>query len=185
MAVTISAFEQIREHGLREHGQVAQPATSQQPERPRLTDVTRSTVRQSTTKSAPRTANSPSRAAGVVVAAAVVAILLMLVAAVLHTQLAERQFRIDNLDRSVRTEQARFAVLRSERAELRSPTRLAEAARSLGMSPAKPSQFIEMEPMELARAIAAGGALNGQNQGISEANPLEQFLIVKVLRNEP
>jgi hypothetical protein len=180
MAVTISEFETIRDHR-----QGVQPATTQPPERARLTDVTRSTARQLATKSPPRTATAPRRAAGVVVAAAMVAIMLMLVAAVLHTQLAERQFRIDNLDRSVRTEQARFAVLRSERAELRSPTRLAEAARALGMSPAKPTQFIGVEPMELARAIAAGGALHGQNQRISEANPLEQFLIVKVLRNEP
>jgi hypothetical protein len=111
--------------------------------------------------------------------------MLMLGAAVLHTQLAERQFRIDNLNRSVRTEQARFAVLRSERAELRSPTRLAEAARALGMNPAKPTQFLGVEPMDLARVIAAGGSLPSQHQRIAEANPLEQFLTVKVLRNEP
>jgi cell division protein FtsL len=180
MAVTISAFEPIRERELR-----SRPVSEPPHERPRLTDVTRSTARRPSSKASPRAAARPQRTASVVVAAAVVAILLMLGAAVLHTQLAERQFRIDNLSRSVRSEQARFAVLRSERAELRSPNRLADAARALGMSPAKPTQFLGVEPIELARVIAAGGALPGQHQRVSEANPLEQFLTVKVLRNEP
>jgi cell division protein FtsL len=184
MAVTISAFEPAQDHG-----RSLRPAERTSAPRPRLTDVTRSTARRaqpaSSAKRSSRTAAAPRRAASAVVAAAMVAILLMLVAAVLHTQLAERQFRIDNLNRSVRTEQARFAVLRSERAELRSPTRLADAARALGMSPAKPTQFLGVEPMELARVIAAGGSLPGQQQRVSEANPLEQFLTVKILRNEP
>jgi hypothetical protein len=180
MAVTISAFEPLRDREQR-----SRPSAPRSPERPRLTDVTRSKARRPGTKSTSRTAANPRRAASAVVAAAVVAITLMLLAAVLHTQLAERQFRIDNLNRSVRTEQARFAVLRSERAELRSPTHLANAARALGMSPAKPTQFIGVEPMELARVIAAGGALPEQHQRVTEANPLEQFLTVKVLRNEP
>jgi hypothetical protein len=146
-----------------------------------LTDVSRTTAR----RPVPHIPPVRRRAAGAVVAAAVVAILLMLMAAVLHTQLAERQFRIDNLNRSVRSEQARFAVLRSERAELRSPTRLAEAARAVGMNPAQPTEFLEVEPMELARVIAAGGALPEASQTVSEANPLGQFLTVKILRNEP
>ena len=146
-----------------------------------LTDVSRTTMARPTPKIPP----VRGRAAGAVVAAAVVAIVLMLMAAVLHTQLAERQFRIDNLNRSVRTEQARFAVLRSERAELRSPTRLAEAARALGMSPAQPTEFLSVEPMELARVIAAGGALPESAQAVTEVNPLGQFLTVKILRNEP
>jgi hypothetical protein len=146
-----------------------------------LTDVSRTSVLRPT----PQIPPVRRRAAGAVVAAAVAAITLMLMAAVLHTQLAERQFKIDNLNRSVRSEQARFAVLRSERAELRSPTRLAEAARAVGMNPAQPTEFLEIEPMELARVIAAGGALPEASQTVSEANPLGQFLTVKILRNEP
>ena len=147
----------------------------------RLTDTSRSTIQ----RPAPKIPPVRRRAAGAVVAAAVVAIVLMLMAAVLHTQLAERQFRIDNLNRSVRSEQARFAVLRSERAELRSPTRLADAARALGMSPAQPTEFLSVEPMELARVIAAGGALPEASQTVIQENPLGQFLTVKILRNEP
>ncbi len=156
-------------------------SASDRPARQRLTDVSRSSIPRPTPKMPP----VRRRAAGAVVAAAVVAIVLMLMAAVLHTQLAERQFRIDNLNRSVRSEQARFAVLRSERAELRSPTRLANAARALGMSPAQPTEFLSVEPMELARVIAAGGALPESSQTVIQDNPLGQFLTVKILRNEP
>lgn len=147
----------------------------------RLTDVSRSAI----PRTSPEVPPVRRRAAGAVVAAAVVVTVLMLMAAVLHTQLAERQFRIDNLNRSVRSEQERFAVLRSERAELRSPTRLADAARALGMSPAQPTEFLSLEPMELARVIAAGGALPETSQTVIQTNPLGQFLTVKILRNEP
>jgi hypothetical protein len=151
-----------------------------QPPNPRLTDVTRRATRPTPELPAVR-----GRATGAVVAAAVVAIVLMMLAAVLHTQLAERQFQIDQLNRSVRTEQARYAVLRSERAELRSPNRLALSARAIGMSPAQPTEFLGVEPMELARVIAAGGSLPTEAQQVTETNPLGQFLIVKILRNDP
>ena len=54
-------------------------------------------------------------------------------AVLLHTRLAERQLEIDALERAVRVEQEQFDVLRAQRAELRSPTRLAVAAGALGM----------------------------------------------------
>jgi hypothetical protein len=49
-------------------------------------------------------------------------------ALLLHTRLAERQLQIDALERSVREERQQFDVLRAQRAELRSPARLADAA---------------------------------------------------------
>lgn len=124
------------------------------------------------------------RAAGAVVLVAAVAITLMLGAAVLHVQLAERQSRIDTLARQVRVEQARFATLRSERAELRSPNRLADAARRVGMNPAQPTQFMEIDPMDLARVIAASGQLPTDGPTLQGANPLDQFRTVKILRSE-
>jgi hypothetical protein len=39
--------------------------------------------------------------------------------------------------------------------------------------------------MELARVIAAGGALPESSQTVIQDNPLGQFLTVKILRNEP
>ena len=54
-------------------------------------------------------------------------------ALLLHTRLAERQLQIDSLERSVREERQQFDVLRAQRAELRSPARLADAASVLGM----------------------------------------------------
>lgn len=124
------------------------------------------------------------RAAGALVLTAVAAIILMLGAAVLHVQLAERQFRIDTLAREVRAEQARFATLRSERAELRSPNRLADAARRLGMNPAQPTEFVEIDPMDLARTIAASGQLPIEGSTLQGANPLDQFRTVKILRSQ-
>lgn len=124
------------------------------------------------------------RAAGAVVVVAAVAIVLMLGAAVLHVQLAERQSRIDSLARQVRIEQARFATLRSERAELRSPNRLADAARLVGMNPAQPTEFMEIDPMDLARTIAASGQIPTHGPTLQGANPLDQFRTVKILRSE-
>ena len=58
----------------------------------------------------------------------------------LHTRLAERQLEIDRLERLVAAAQERFDVLRQQRAELRSPTRLAIEAARLGMHPAPTSR---------------------------------------------
>ena len=55
------------------------------------------------------------------------------------------------------SEQQQFDVLRAQRAELRSPTRLAVAAGALGMSPGLESQFIAVDPMVLAITIARTG----------------------------
>jgi hypothetical protein len=61
---------------------------------------------------------------------------------VLHTQIAERQWQIDQLERSISTAHEDFDTLRALRAELRSPERLNTAARALGMRPATASNFI-------------------------------------------
>ncbi len=104
----------------------------------------------------------------------------LLAAAVFHTQLAERQIRIDSLERSVNDERERFDELRYRRAELRSPVRLAEAAGALGMVPGDTGSFVELDPWLLARQIAAAGVVDeGAREMIIDTDPLEQFSDVK------
>ncbi len=108
-------------------------------------------------------------------------------ALLLHTRLAERQLQIDALERSVREERQQYDVLRAQRAELRSPTRLAVSAGVLGMSPGLESQFIGVDPMVLAITIARTGELPASDDdlaGDARLRPLDQFRIVKSLSAE-
>lgn len=113
---------------------------------------------------------------------------VMIGAVLLHTQLAERQLQIDALERSVRDEQEQFDVLRAQRAELRSPTRLATEASALGMVPGTETEFIAVDPMVLAITIARTGEVPvgtdtelGSN---SRMRPLDQFRLVKNVSSE-
>jgi cell division protein FtsL len=104
----------------------------------------------------------------------------MLGAAVFHTQLAERQLKIDDLQREVVVERDRFDQLRLERAILRSPERIAAEASALGMVPGSTSHFVEVDPMDMAIQLATAGAADGEgDQVIGSVDPLDQFSDVK------
>ena len=104
----------------------------------------------------------------------------LLGAAIFHTQLAERQIRIDGLERSVKDGRERFDQLRHRRAELRSPVRLAAAAKGLGMIPGDTGVFVELDEWQLARQLAAAGVLDDSVRAvIDDTDPLEQFSDVK------
>jgi len=104
----------------------------------------------------------------------------LLGAAVFHTQLAERQLRLDRLDREVAAERERFDELRYERAELRSPVRLAAAASELGMRRGRATTFVTVTPDAVARQLAAAGPI-GDNpvRIVIHTDPLDQFRAVK------
>ncbi len=104
----------------------------------------------------------------------------LLGAAVFHTQLAERQLQLDRLDRQVAVERERFDELRYERAELRSPVRLAGAASDLGMSRGRATTFVSVAPDAVARQLAAAGPI-GDNavRIVIHTDPLDQFRAVK------
>ena len=104
--------------------------------------------------------------------------------AVFHTRLAERQLEIDRLAQAVTEAQVRFDVLRNERAELRSPTRLAREAEQLGMAPATGGEFIAVDGWALARSIAATGQGPTEEQVIHDLEPLDQFRLVKNVAGE-
>jgi hypothetical protein len=104
----------------------------------------------------------------------------LLGAAVFHTQLAGRQLRLDRLDRAVAVERERFDELRYERAELRSPVRLAAAASDLGMRRGRATTFVSVTPDAVARQLAAAGPI-GDNavRIVIHTDPLDQFRAVK------
>ena len=113
---------------------------------------------------------------------------VMVGALTLHTRIAERQLQIDELERSVRQAQTDFDVLRAERAELRSPTRLADRAGELGMVPGSESEFLDVDPMTFAIVIAATGEIPVAEAIGAGANtrlePLDQFRLVKSVSSE-
>ena len=104
----------------------------------------------------------------------------LLGAAVFHTQLAERQLRIGDLEQSVIDERDRFDELRYRRAELRSPVRLAREAGELGMARGDNGEFVEIDAWSLAEQIAAAGVIDeGVREIIINSDPLQQFSDVK------
>ncbi|MEZ5295734.1 MAG: hypothetical protein R2697_05510 [Ilumatobacteraceae bacterium] len=113
---------------------------------------------------------------------------LLLGATYLHTRIAERQLEIDRLDRAMRTAQEEFDVLRSERAVLRSPTRLAKEAAALGMHAGEESEFVPIDPMLLAVTIAQTGQFPSVDEitpgSYARLDPLDQFRLVKNVSQE-
>ncbi len=135
-------------------------------------------------KQAPALALTPTPRRRWPVALGGIALLVVLAgllgAAVFHTQLAERQIRIDGIERSVKEERERFDELRHRRAELRSPVRLAGAAEELGMVPGDTGEFVELDPWQLARQLAAAGVVDDSSRSVViDTDPLEQFSDVK------
>ena len=127
----------------------------------------------------PRKRRWPALVAGVAWAALFAG---LLGAAVFHTQLAERQLHIDRLERAVDEQRELFDELRYERAELRSPVRLAEAAGAIGMERGDTGEFVSATPEAVARQLAAAGAIdNGISQVIVDTDPLQQFRDVKAV----
>jgi hypothetical protein len=104
---------------------------------------------------------------------------LMLSAVVLHTRLSERQLEIDRLEREVVSAHAVFDVLRQQRAELRSPTRLAAESSRLGMHPAPASDFLAVDPWALARVLATRGTIDPNDGTLNESDPLDQVRRVR------
>lgn len=128
------------------------------------------------------------RFASFAVAVTVLVGAVMIGAVLLHTTIAERQLQIDSLEQSLRTAQKDFDVLRAQRAELRSPTRVAERAVELGMVPGQESDFVPVDPMVLAVTIARTGDVPMTDDiGIgsnAEVDPLDQFRLVKSVSAE-
>lgn len=81
---------------------------------------------------------------------------LMLGAAAFQTQLARRQLELDAADREIREAYDHYDTMRRERAELRSPGRLAVEATALGMVPATETLFVTLDPSVIAMIQRSG-----------------------------
>ncbi|MEP7202925.1 MAG: hypothetical protein ABI894_09965 [Ilumatobacteraceae bacterium] len=118
------------------------------------------------------------RTARLVAVSAFFASSLMLGAAAFQTQLARRQVQVDQVDRQIRLARNDFNALRSKRAELRSPARLAASGSVLGMSSATKTEFIDIAPEVVAEVQqSAGGVFD---PGAEAQDPVfEEFKVVK------
>jgi hypothetical protein len=118
------------------------------------------------------------RTVGVIVSACVVVFGLCLGAVAFQTRLAQNQLALDRTERAVKDARERYDILRRQRAELRSPNRLALEAIRLGMVPAENGEFMTVPP-EVVAAVAA--AASGLPNPVSETNEssFSQFSEVK------
>jgi len=97
---------------------------------------------------------------------AVLRFALMVSALAFQTQVARTQLRLDTLDREIRQAHERYDVLRRERAELRSPGRLAQAAMALDMVPATQTEFVSLDADVIATVQRTG--VDSGDVGISD-----------------
>ncbi len=118
------------------------------------------------------------RTARLVAVAAFFASCLMLGAAAFQTQLARRQVELDLVDRQIRAARNDFNNLRSQRADLRSPARLAASGSVLGMTSSAKTEFIDIAPEVVAEVqLSAGGVFD---PGTEASDPVfEEFKVVK------
>jgi cell division protein FtsL len=118
------------------------------------------------------------RNARLVAFAAFLASSLMLGAAAFQTQLARRQVDLDLVDRQIREARNDFNDLRSQRAELRSPERLATSGAALGMTAATKTEVIEIAPEVIAEVQQSAGGVFDPGSEVSDP-VFEQFKLVK------
>jgi hypothetical protein len=118
------------------------------------------------------------RTARLIAAGCTVVFGLMLGAAAFQTQLARRQLSLDTLDRDIRAAHEQYDVLRRERAELRSPGRLATEAAKLGMVPATQTEFVVLDP-DVVATVQRSGASGDGNGAATIDQEFEQYADVK------
>lgn len=118
------------------------------------------------------------RIVGVVMVVAAVLCGLLFFAALLRTELAKQQMRLDGLNRSVVMARDHYNDLRHERAFLESPGRLSSEAAKLGMKPAGNARFIPVDADIVATVLASTGDLMDRVAD-EETSPLDEFGRIK------
>lgn len=118
------------------------------------------------------------RAARLIAVGCAVVFSLMLGAAAFQTQLARRQLTLDTADRRIRAAHEQYDVLRRERAQLRSPGRLAKEAGALGMVPALQTDFVAIDP-DIVATVQRSSASNDEVGTSTIDEEFEQYADVK------
>lgn len=103
---------------------------------------------------------------------------LLFFAAMLRTELAKQQLKLDALNKSVVMARDHYSDLRHERAFLESPGRVSSEAAKLGMKPAGAARFIAVDPAIVASVLASTGDLTDR---VAEetTTPFDEFGHVK------
>lgn len=117
---------------------------------------------------------------GFVVVGALLLFAMLIGAVAFQTQIARNQLALDKTERAVSAARDRYDVLRRQRAELRSPNRLAVEATRLGMSPAQSGEFMTVTPDVVASVLASASGL-GAAVGQQGTSSFDQFGEVKAV----
>jgi cell division protein FtsL len=107
-----------------------------------------------------------------------VLVVAMAGAAAFQTSLAQRQVQLDKLDHGITVARQQYDQLRRERAQLRSPQRLAGIAKSAGMVSAQDGTYLVMSPDVVATVQESAGGIDPAQQQ-SSSDPLGVFREVK------
>ncbi|MCU1393015.1 MAG: hypothetical protein JWM34_1443 [Ilumatobacteraceae bacterium] len=123
------------------------------------------------------------RTVSVVVLGGLVLFAMLIGAVAFQTQIARNQLALDKTEKAVTAARDRYDVLRRQRAELRSPDRLAVEAKRLGMSPADTGEFMTVDPQLVASVMASASALPPA-VGAPVESSLDQFGDVKAVTGD-
>lgn len=127
-------------------------------------------------------------ATGVLLTALLFATLFAIATA--HTLLVQGQIRLDDLDSKLTVEQARYQRLRTEVAEMESPTRVVAAAQELGMVAPEDLVYLQPEasgdeparPQTTSHAATGSGTRRG---AAPPASPADAWAVMKPLLESP
>lgn len=120
-------------------------------------------------------------ATGVLLTAMLFATLLLI--AVAHTVLVQGQVRLDELDAQLTVEQARYQELRTEVAEMESPSRVVAAAEEMGM--VSPQDLVYLQPGPSEPAATAPSATDADAPTDVAAGPDSTWGVMKPLLDTP
>lgn len=120
------------------------------------------------------------RAVGLAVVVSTMVGSAMLGAAAFQTQIARRQVAMDQLDSEISSQRETYDDLRRQRAELRSPARLAQIASSTGMVSARDNRIDTLDVSILVAVRQSTGGLD-RDQLDDGTTLLERFRVVKAL----
>ncbi len=105
---------------------------------------------------------------------AMVALMLMALVVVLRVNMAHQQMRIDSLNYDISRARLHFDTLRAQRADLQSPEKLMESARSMGLVPSLSVRIIDIPPAIAAEVASTVGKVDADVAAAQES-PLDEF----------
>jgi hypothetical protein len=111
--------------------------------------------------------------------------MLMAGAAAFQTQLARRQLELDQVNQEMDLATNTYERLRSERAQLRSPGRLAAEALALGMVPGDDTEFVSIDPDVVAVVQMSTGTMSDDVGGDGDTEIEQRSKVKEVVGGNP